>query len=812
MQATRCRTILIAVAAALALPVLFMGPTLLGGRPLIRDDAALECYPEFQAYAQCLKAGNLYLWDPAQWCGLPALGTAESGGLYPPHLLAFRLLPWQFAIHLCYWLHLSVALLGFFWVARNLGAARGFAVVGGLIYTFSGFAAAHLIHYGFVTGLAHLVLMLAVLQTALLRQSWRWWGLLGLEAALAFLCVQPQIYLMSLFAGLLWVVSGGWWRETTSLPGRPLWRRTVAGLVVSGLLGALLVMPQSLPELQLSVRAGAVAAGAGDAQGFIASYPFRLVDLPRIVFPNLYGTIHDSVTGAGPVFHETSAFVGVAVLMLGAAGLVLARRQRAYLFLVVLFLVGVALIPSGNPIYQLVARVPVLNGFRAMGRWAVLPILGLALLASLGLGALPRGEEREHRRARAAAGLVAGVVLLPLLLLWVTFGMESGSLALPGSGATLPPESLSRVIYNWLVGWEPLLALGAAGLALAALFVARRRSLCLALALLATGLPLWQYWQTVNQPGPRDYYTRPPQTAQTILQRGGGRLTTLPPALVCATEEWRHRGRLEPQEIERELLSAVFGLPFGLSYGDGYRHRLSTPATYRLWQDYFRYGTQAFTGVVSTTTETVERVGTPAERMKRMHRLCGVQFIVTPGDFTDPDLPIAHEGPVRVYQYRRSHPQAWLVGRTRVIADPEKQLATIKRRDFDPETEAVVEAEVRGLTGEVVDGKAEIRRRYLETLVTTEASARALLVLADAWYPGWQAFVDGRPAPLLRANYAFRAVPVPAGSHQVTFRYQPSHWVLALALMALGLLLLAATLGKRKTPAQGRGPGKSARS
>ncbi|RMG12259.1 MAG: hypothetical protein D6731_14195, partial [Planctomycetota bacterium] len=67
------------------------------------------------------------------------------------------------------------------------------------------------------------------------------------------------------------------------------------------------------------------------------------------------------------------------------------------------------------------------------------------------------------------------------------------------------------------------------------------------------------------------------------------------------------------------------------------------------------------------------------------------------------------------------------------------------------------------------------------------APAAGWLVVADVWYPGWRARVDGVPVPVLRADYLFRAVPVPAGRHQVTLTYRPWTFSLGLTITLLAL-------------------------
>jgi hypothetical protein len=85
-------------------------------------------------------------------------------------------------------------------------------------------------------------------------------------------------------------------------------------------------------------------------------------------------------------------------------------------------------------------------------------------------------------------------------------------------------------------------------------------------------------------------------------------------------------------------------------------------------------------------------------------------------------------------------------------------------------------------------GSATIRSFAPEIIaVETDGDAPGLLVLAEPWYPGWQARVDGRPGTCVPANAWMRAVPVPPGHHLVTLRFR-SRW------LAAGVALSGATL------------------
>jgi hypothetical protein len=75
--------------------------------------------------------------------------------------------------------------------------------------------------------------------------------------------------------------------------------------------------------------------------------------------------------------------------------------------------------------------------------------------------------------------------------------------------------------------------------------------------------------------------------------------------------------------------------------------------------------------------------------------------------------------------------------------------------------------------------------------ISVTAPRSGLVYASESFFDGWTARLNGVPAPILPANYAFRAVAVPAGSSRVEFRYWPPGLTAGLAVSGISLLLLA---------------------
>jgi uncharacterized membrane protein YfhO len=97
------------------------------------------------------------------------------------------------------------------------------------------------------------------------------------------------------------------------------------------------------------------------------------------------------------------------------------------------------------------------------------------------------------------------------------------------------------------------------------------------------------------------------------------------------------------------------------------------------------------------------------------------------------------------------------------------------------------------LTKDVVIERDEPRRLSVDVNMPAEGR----LVVAETYFPGWSATVDGRPAQVISANGVFCSVAVGAGKHRVEFRYDPGSFTLGLVLSAVGvgLALSLAAIG-----------------
>ncbi|MBE9471319.1 MAG: YfhO family protein [Chloroflexi bacterium] len=203
------------------------------------------------------------------------------------------------------------------------------------------------------------------------------------------------------------------------------------------------------------------------------------------------------------------------------------------------------------------------------------------------------------------------------------------------------------------------------------------------------------------------------------------------------------------------------------------------------------------------------------ERGGPLYNLLGVKYVLAgkgkpPGD--ERLEPVYTANPeIDVYLNTAALPRAFLVYRSQVVDDHTAAWQAIHAPGFDPTETVVLEREQVGDWGlEIGDNALRIAEGGYVSFVRygvneVELAARTpvsgYLVLSDVYYPGWRATVDGVLAEVVRANYVFRAVPLPPGEHTVRMEFVPWTWRAGLAVSIVtwvGLGIWAGVVFKKR--------------
>jgi hypothetical protein len=149
---------------------------------------------------------------------------------------------------------------------------------------------------------------------------------------------------------------------------------------------------------------------------------------------------------------------------------------------------------------------------------------------------------------------------------------------------------------------------------------------------------------------------------------------------------------------------------------------------------------------------------------------------------------LVHSGDVKVYAATVTPARAFVAAEV-VVADGREALLRLADPAFDPARTVILPPEMAPATSAAGLPQSVTITNYRPEQVTMRAKGPGVLVLADAYYPGWEATVSGQPAPVLRANVMFRAVVLPPGEHEVQFTYVPRSLALGLLLSAVAVVV-----------------------
>jgi hypothetical protein len=777
----------------LALSIVYFLAAFQPGRQVFGTDYLAGGYPFYNFIASRLAAGALPKWVPYVFGGLP-LAANPGSTYYPVHMVLESFLPVDKVLAGVFLVQFWVAGMGMFLLTRELGCRRWVAFVTGLAWEFTGITASWVYagHDGRIIVVTWAPMVFFLLHRGI--RTGRIAPFAGVAAVLGmeFLSFQIQNSYYVLLSAGIWaifcLVHLGVHRD------RPRLVKTLGLGLLSVVFGFALAAVDFLPfqdYVPLSPRAG--------ARGYewSTSYSMPIVGVVAMAVPEHVGNnVSDPESGEAlfPPYRVQGGFklhteyVGAFALVLLLAGAAIPRKRGYWWFFAGLSAWALTMAFGGNtPLYHVYyALLPGLKQFRAPD--LIYFVIAMSVVTMAGLTLERLAEMRAAARDRRGALTPEGSALNRAL--WV--GLALAAVAVLGAmGASGGTEGGARA-----AGWIRFAFFAAATGGVLMLWARRIVPSAALVWILAavTVVDLWiidrRFFHTY--PGAEQVFASDDIIDFLKAKPGPSRIWTFP-----VPQQYRAQG----------TNGSDFPMVFGIEQAGG-----EHPNPLRSFTEYLGAGQQAMTDWHHFIADAGGVQGPGGEQAVVFRGSPGfldaanVRYLVTMAPLGDSGFREVHRGGGIVYENTRALPRAYLV--PNVTRVPAKDEIRAMESAWDPRQVAFVAdtAKVNAGTGPLQGDARVTKHGPDEVEIAATASRPALMVLADNWYPGWVARVDGKETPIWRTNHTFRGIVVPAGQHTVRFTFEPADlyhglWIsiaTAIVLVAIGVFSLVASRRRRE--------------
>jgi hypothetical protein len=772
---------LLLVAVVALWPILCAAPTQAPGLP--GQDGRTQWYPWRALAADSIRHGSLPLWNPYVLCGVPFLGDFQSALFYPPNFI-FVVAPIGVAARASILFHVWLSMIFVYLLARMVGAGRAGRAVGAVAF---GLCAAQILrvpagHWGVSCAIPWLPLIFLCTEWMMRRPN-RAALLVGAFAvAMQILSGMPQyVFITAVSAGFYALIRpfGAGGRPEGTRTGGPFDHaqgRAARWAMVAGmwLLGSTLAAVQLLPGIEAAANG---ARSLPMLKNWLMVFSLGPECLLTMVVPGLFGGGADGSFYWGRwLSWEMNAYIGIAALVLAVYALICERPRRTVACFALTACVAL-LLALGEHTHStdLLALTPLGGMFRGPAKFLLPFSLALSVLAAIGTERLLSAAPPKLLRFILAAG-VAGAIALAILLTapgavasWQQAVLKSGEcLYRRDANAEAASASALPAVHD---GLQALLLL--AGLVGGYMLFRRKRPAAAFMIFFIVAADAVLFSRGFIGPAATFGVEKSawPEGAGAALRREGGDRRAWAMGIPEMDDAMLERvpvvEGIEPNPPARfhQLFQTGQGRPVNIA-----------PSLYRLLSP---------GGPVPLRT-ALGRVLGPEGMLEASSK---ARVLWNDSRWEIVELPFSSTRAQVVYQKRVAH-SAQEALEMALTGDP-RSAVVLEEESTPPASPATGARTLAGILTDTPD----------EVAVIAELEKPGWLVLRDNYFPGWRAEVDGVPARILRADYAFRAVALSAGTHRVVFRYRPESfsWGIGVSLAALAAAAIIALASLRRS-------------
>ncbi len=732
---------------------------------------------------------SIPLWNPYIVGGRPFLANAQSA-IFSPYSLPAYVLPFLTSLGWIAVMKFWVAGFGMFLLCRRaLGMRFGGALVAGIVYAFNLWMVTW-VTYPHMSVWTWIPWLMLLADRCIRRPDLLGLGGLSAVSAAQFLSGHPESSFHALVATVLFSVLRLW--QTRRARGAGLRGALRPALAVGGGLfgGALLAALVLIPFAELLLHSADIHQRAGAGIDYYATNSRRFV--LEVFLSDYWG--RPTQTPLALFLLARAFYAGALPLMLAACALIL-RPKAERLWIALFGVTGLAVVLGIPPFLQIVTHLPIFSSGHN-SRLVIWYMLSLALLAGWGMDDVS-ARVGSLQRKRVALGTCAVLLLLPAVWVLGTGRITNihplSALNVAWGFARAPstffvPANADIIRLASLIVWLTL-----AGLALLLLVLRLRGRLPVAVfvacaAVLVAG-DLFRAGMGYNPAIDQKFATQPATPAIRYLQR------QRPARFVTDADD---------------ITQNVIPMRYHLYEARGY----DLPVMYRydrLWRSQLepQFPSQVSPFPISIPLTAIPHITATGLRTLRLLGVSDILQSLAQPLLRLPGVHIAYQGSdARVYHVDGALPRVFVTGTQQVVSGGNAALAAITAPGFNARGVVVTERRVSGVpvagagAPSRAAGSAQLVTYQPEHVVVRATLQRpGMLILDDNYAPGWNATVDGHPAPVSQVDYIFRGVVLPPGTHTVQFRYQPVTWTIGWIVSVVsfaGLVLILAVGWRRR--------------
>ena len=730
-----------ALAAGILIALFF--PTILtGSESFFFRDYGLFGYPLASYHRDSFWRGEIPFWNPFNNCGLPFLAQWNTMVFYPLSLI-YLLLPMPWSLGLFCLFHLWLAALGMFVLARSYTGSSIASAAAGLGFAFSGLLLSSLKYPNNIAALGLMPWTIWALEAALLAGG-RSLIVAVLGSATQMLAGAPEII------ALTWIYAG---LRVLSLP-RQIWMKSFSRLVLVGVAVALLCAVQLLPFLDLIAHSQRNQT-FGDSQWSMPIWGWANFFVPLFHCFRSYHGVY-----AQPDQYWISSYYVPLTLSIFVPMAFWKRNRGVAIFLGLIALTFLVLsFGDAAGLYRIIRTViPGFNFMRFPIKFSVLVVFALILLGSMGLAEtirLVQGSTDKFLRPICIAALGAALLIAAL----IGFAYARPTIG-ENPGVTLR-NGVSRA------------ALIAAAVVL--VIACSKKAATNSRILLLLGLCgiVWidaiSHAPSENPRIDASIYKTSVRVSDKYPQLGAGR------SMISAGAEERldHSQFATPAQ---DLGTSRLALYSNCNLLD------AVPKVDGFFSLYLR------------EEATIDRILYASTN----YSFPGLMDFLSVTQISDPDAP------TRWIERSNALPIIHSGGKVQFV-NREQTLRTLANAAFDPRSLVLLPENALGFVQATNSNASEIVVKSISAekiAFTSSASSNGLVTISQSFHGGWRATVDGKPTTIWRANHAFQAIEIPAGTHSVVISYSEPLFRIGAAISITTLIGcgIGLAMGRRLSP------------